>query len=169
MKTTADYLDALRVRLAVPSDYALAEKLDMSKQHIHKFRKMHGSFSEEMSLRVADILEIDPAEIILAMHYQREKNAAAKQVWERIYKSMTAVAAVLAIIAIMPIISVGTFSPDLSYGFLGLTSVSDLSAIYIMRTLPDAIISSACTTLAAYWWAFSALFAASLHFRPRHN
>lgn len=102
MKTTAYYLDALRVHYGVKSDYALSPLIGIAPPHISRFRKLQGTFSEEFCLKIADILDVDPAEIFLAMHHQREKNEAAKQVWERIYKSMTAVAAVLAVVAVLP-------------------------------------------------------------------
>lgn len=105
MKNTAEYLDALRAHYGVKSDYALSPLIGVLPQHLTKYRNKKSTFGEEFSLKIADILDIDPAQIFLDMHYQREKNEAAKQVWKRIYNSMTAVTAALAIAVMLPFIS----------------------------------------------------------------
>lgn len=102
MKTTADFLDALRVKLDVPSDYALGAKLGMHRQHISRYRTLHSTFDDAASMRIADILEIDPAFVVASMHAQRAKRSEEKKLWERIAASMTGVAAALVMFAILP-------------------------------------------------------------------
>lgn len=163
MKTTADYLDALHVKLNLPNDSQLAAHLGMHKQQIYSYRRMQGTFSEEWSLRIADILEIDPAEIFAAMHYQRERNESARKVWERIYKSITTVTAALAVIALLPGI-LGTTGSDhhpQSLAFAGFTLSSLTNTVYYVKWPEFSAID-------AYWQIFLILFLAFIHFRPRY-
>lgn len=98
MKTTANYMDELRAKLGVDSDFKALHALGVNhRQQISKWRQLHGTFSEELSLKVAIALEIDPAEVILSMQIQRETNADVKKIWERLAKIALASAAALAI------------------------------------------------------------------------
>lgn len=105
MKTTADFLDALRVKLNLPSDGQLADYLGMHRQHISRYRTLGHTFDDSMSMRVADLLETDPAFVVACMHAQRAKNSEEKKLWERIATSMAGVAAALVVIAVLPFIA----------------------------------------------------------------
>lgn len=84
MKTTADFLDALRVKLEVPSDYALGTKMQMHRQQMSRYRTLNSTFDDAMSLRVAEILELEPAFVVACMHHQRAKEPAEKTLWQNI-------------------------------------------------------------------------------------
>ena len=134
MKTTADFLDALRIKLDLPSDGRLADYLGMHRQHISQYRTLNGTFGDELSLKVADLLEMDPAYVMACMHAQREKNADVRKVWERIANMAVAASVVGFVAGLALILSGGAMSPEgLSYGALAVTS--DLSGLYIMRRI----------------------------------
>lgn len=60
---TADYLSALKAHYGISSDYALAKALGISFQSISRY-KNGGTFDNLMALRVADLLQLPPLEVI---------------------------------------------------------------------------------------------------------
>lgn len=136
MKNTSDFLDALRVKLDLPSDNALGKYLGIHRQTISHYRTLNGSFDDEMSIRVAEILEIESAFVMACMHHQRAKNPKVKAVWEWTAHHLGGLAAALAVLAIIP------FAPDimpaLPFGsegapLLGFAGFTEAAGIYIMR------------------------------------
>jgi hypothetical protein len=81
MKTTADYLDAVKDALHLPSDYALAKYWKVSKQDISEYRSGKRTLGEERAIEVAKTLGINPAEPLVASHAERAKSEHAKQIW----------------------------------------------------------------------------------------
>jgi hypothetical protein len=141
MKTTADFLDALRVKLNLNSDGKLADYLGMHRQHVSRYRTMGGTFDDEMCIRVAEILEIEPAFVMASMHHQRAKNPKVKAVWEWTAQHLGGLAAALAVLAVLP------FGLDnLSGGVDWLSSPALLAAGFTSR--PMYIMSNAINT---YW------------------
>ena len=132
MKNTADFLDALRVKLNVPSDYAVAKYMGMHRQHMSRYRKLHGTFDEVMCLKIADILETDPAYVVACMHYQREKNETVKKLWANMAARLAPACAAFAAAAIVPALIMS--APEAP-------QTLDLSAssIYIMRNSTGAL------------------------------
>ena len=81
MKTTADYLDAVKEKLHLPSDYALAKYWEVSKQDISEYRSGKRTLGDDRAIAVARILGINPAEPLICSHAERAKSIEAKQVW----------------------------------------------------------------------------------------
>lgn len=90
MKTTTDYLDEVKARYGLRSDYALAIKLGIGSSGINNYRKRYSHFNDLMAVKVAELLGIDPAEILAAVNAERTKCPAAKVVWERVARSFSA-------------------------------------------------------------------------------
>jgi hypothetical protein len=90
MRTTSQYLDALKERLNVTSDYALAKHLGIRQSTISSYRHRGSHFGEDLSIRVAEILEIDPGEVLAAMAAERTKCPAARKAWARLSDSLMA-------------------------------------------------------------------------------
>jgi hypothetical protein len=126
MKTTADFLDAMRAKLDLPSDGKLGVYLGIQRQHMSWYRTMKGTFDEQLCLKIADILETDPAYVIASMMHQREKNEAVKKVWERIANLSIGVAASLLVFALLPI----EYLPNGDVGIVAMAA--DSGALYIM-------------------------------------
>lgn len=72
---TIEYLDALRVRLGVSSDYALAKRLGVSAQRISNYRTKTHCFDADIALKVADLLGRDRAEVYLDIEAERATKA----------------------------------------------------------------------------------------------
>lgn len=89
MKTTAAYLDEVKAKLDLASDYALAKHWQVSKQDISSYRSGNRTLGEDRALEVARILGIDPAEVLIATHAERAKSEQARQVWEDVFLKLT--------------------------------------------------------------------------------
>ena len=88
MKTVDDYLDSLKKKYELKSDYALAKFLGISKQRITTYRQGRSSFNTEFSIIVAKFLGLEPMEIIAAMNAVREKDNLAQTFWKDTYYKM---------------------------------------------------------------------------------
>jgi len=90
MKTT-EYLDALSVRYAKDgkplSDYALAKILPVRQQTISRYRKGAGFFDDKVCKTVAELLDLDPAQVIADVHAERTDDKEMKAIWKRIADS----------------------------------------------------------------------------------
>ena len=67
---TNKYLDMVIDRLKLPSDYALAEVLDVSTQAIYKLRA-GGVMGTTTAAKIADILELDVLRVIAETELER--------------------------------------------------------------------------------------------------
>lgn len=89
MKTTAEYLDAVKSALNLPSDYALAKYWGVSKQDVSEYRAGKRTLGEDRAIAVAAILGIDPAEPLIASHAERAKSDQAKEVWTALFNKIS--------------------------------------------------------------------------------
>lgn len=90
MKTTCQWLDAVKAALDIQSDYALAKKLDIRTTRIANYRMGRSFIDEDMALRIAEVLRIDAAVVLASAAAERAKRPDVKKAWERIAKTMSA-------------------------------------------------------------------------------
>ncbi|KVA74089.1 hypothetical protein WM36_17230 [Burkholderia ubonensis] len=83
MKTTSEWLDAVKARLDLPSDYALAKALDVSRQAISLWRNGHQPLPDEACLKVAEMLDVNPFEVMATVKLERIKDEERRAVWTR--------------------------------------------------------------------------------------
>ena len=96
---TTQLLDAVKHRLQIHSDYALAARLGMKRQGIRDLRER--GLSDARCVQVAQILEVDPAQVLAWVHAERAQDPAVRKVWEKLAKSIgSAAAAILLALAI---------------------------------------------------------------------
>lgn len=81
MKTTAQYLDAIREKYELPSDYAVAMKLGISRHAPSNYRHCKNAFDNHTCLLVARALETPLEQVIADMEIQREKDEKKKADW----------------------------------------------------------------------------------------
>lgn len=98
MKTVNEYLDAIKQRHALPSDYALARLLRVSPANVTGYRKGKSGFDDERCLIVADLLDIDPVSVLADMNAARTKCPEARKVWERVARACSTTAAVFLVV-----------------------------------------------------------------------
>ncbi len=80
---SADYLDALRVRLNLPSDYALAARLGESKTRLSNYRTGKQQMSDDLIPKVAQLLSIDPLVVAADVYASRATSGFARELFER--------------------------------------------------------------------------------------
>lgn len=78
--TSLEYLDAVKKRLGITSDYALAAALGVTRSAVSKFQK-GAVFGDDVALTVAEILEVEPIAVIAAANAERAKTPEAKARW----------------------------------------------------------------------------------------
>ncbi|WP_027794549.1 helix-turn-helix domain-containing protein [Paraburkholderia acidipaludis] len=81
MKTTVEWLDAVKARLDLPSDYAAAKALNVTRGAVSKYRNQQSVFDEKTAIRVAEILGSDPLEVIASARVESAKDAETRGVW----------------------------------------------------------------------------------------
>lgn len=95
-----DYVDSLRVALECHSDYALAKRMGVQQNQIARYRK-GGTFDNAMSVRTAEILGIEPLEIIGDMELQRASTDAQRATWAKFLERFAKVAAGVSLPALL--------------------------------------------------------------------
>jgi len=81
MKTTLEFLDAVSKKLGGASDYAIAKELGVTRAAVSRYRNGQSAFDDETAIRVARILDIDPAAVVTAAHAERTKNPEVRRLW----------------------------------------------------------------------------------------
>ncbi len=81
---TVEYLDEVIRRKRLPSDYALSKLLGVTRQTVSRYRLGITQFDDEVSIRVADALGIEPGLVLIDMHAERTKSPAVRDVWEKV-------------------------------------------------------------------------------------
>ena len=93
MKTTVEWLEAIKANTGATSDYQLAKLLSVTRQQISRYRNYGDIFSDETCFKVASILDIDPILVFASVHAQKSKNEIVKANWKVIFERLGGVAA----------------------------------------------------------------------------
>ena len=78
---TLEYMAACKERLGITSDYALAKKLGLSQTGISNYRTGRSRMDDDVALRVAEILGIDPIVVIAHANAERAKTPEQRARW----------------------------------------------------------------------------------------
>lgn len=81
MKKSVEYLKEAKEALGCESDYQLAKALKTHQQNISRYMAGDSQMDDYHCIRVAQILGIDPMEIIAAAQEEREKSEEKKEFW----------------------------------------------------------------------------------------
>jgi DNA-binding XRE family transcriptional regulator len=84
MKTTIEYLDAVKLERQLPSDYALAKLLGVSHTSVIAYRSGRSALGIEVSMLVGEILGIDGHAVYANGQIERAKNSAQSDFWRDI-------------------------------------------------------------------------------------
>lgn len=129
MKTTNDFLDMLKAKRGLASDYALGKLLGYSTSRIGNYRKNRSFLEDDQAVLIAEMLEIDPAIVLASVHYERAKKAEEKAVWKGIFEKLGGLAAgVMLGFALFSLGGAAVYSDSAE------ASNSDLTPIYIIRS-----------------------------------
>ena len=86
---TPQYLDLVRERLNVPSDYALQKPLGVSKAQLSHYRTGKDSMSDAMAMKVAELCGIPCAQVLIDMHMERSKTPELRAAWADIMEKIS--------------------------------------------------------------------------------
>ena len=93
MKTTIEYLEAIKAKTGADSDNKLAQILGVTRQAISNYRNKNQYFDDETCLKIAQILEINDFEVILNTHAERSKNPLIKAAFATAFERIGGMAA----------------------------------------------------------------------------
>ncbi len=103
MDTTKSLLDQLKARFSLRSDYAVSKFLSVTQPTVYRWRD-GGTLSDEIAIRVADLLKISRAYVLACMAAERASgDLESSGVWRQIadvFKDKVAVVALLATLGI---------------------------------------------------------------------
>lgn len=134
MSKSAYYLDLVKKKHGISSDYGLAKFFNVHRNVISNYRTGCRAFNDEMVFKVADALEINPAVIIAAINAERAKTEEKKKFWRDSFKRISGGAA--AVIMSMGIALGGLPSPN-----AGASVPSNVYYVKSRRRWPFAFIS----------------------------
>lgn len=83
---TNEYLDAAKTRLNIESDYALAKWLEINQGYITGYRSGKVRMDNYIAARIANLLEINPLQVIADTNAEREKCDRKRAFWRELVK-----------------------------------------------------------------------------------
>ena len=94
MKTT-EFLDKVKEKYSLSSDYKLAKFLSIGQQTISNYRHGKTFFDDAVAIHVAELLDLDPAYVLACVHAERAKRPQVKEAWQIIADGARRGAAIL--------------------------------------------------------------------------
>lgn len=90
--TTIEFLDAVKAKFGIESDYALAEKLQVTRFEISNYRTGRMLLKDGDAIWIASLLELEPAYVMTCAHAEKAARANRTEeqaVWEGLLKKLT--------------------------------------------------------------------------------
>lgn len=84
MRTTIEFLDALKARNGGASDYKIAKILGVTQQSVSRYRTGRDFFGSEIAIKVANLLQLDIGYVLACTHLERAKSEPERQAWQGI-------------------------------------------------------------------------------------
>jgi transcriptional regulator with XRE-family HTH domain len=83
-------IDKAKEKLGVESDYALAKKLDIPNPRISEYRSGKARPDAYACARLAEVLDMDPFELLAQVEAATEKNEARRSYWRAVAERIAA-------------------------------------------------------------------------------
>jgi hypothetical protein len=103
-KTTAQYLDEIKEKCGLQSDYAVAVKIGTTRNSVSHYRHCKNAFDNHTCLVVSQLLEIPLEQVIKDMEIQREKDQRKKADWLSFERRLRGAAASIVAASIVTLI-----------------------------------------------------------------
>lgn len=100
MKTTIEYLDAVKARSGIASDYALAPLLGITRAEVSRLRNGKSALGNNTALQVAILLQIDAAEVIASANGERARSPEERAVWQSIVQRLGSAGGLAGLVAL---------------------------------------------------------------------
>lgn len=97
MNTTIGFIDAVKASQGGISDYRLAKILGITQQTVSKYRTGKDFLGDVTAIKVAALLEIEPAYVLACVHQERSKSDAERAAWSSIIERFGGLAASVAL------------------------------------------------------------------------
>lgn len=81
---TAEYLDAVKNRLDIASDYALAKVLGIARESVNAFRSGRSAMGIETCMKVGEILNVDGHAVYAQGQIERAKKPEIRDFWQSV-------------------------------------------------------------------------------------
>lgn len=81
------FLDSIKKRYQLPSDYAVHKLLGVSRENISSIRNRRSTFGPETAIKVADLLGLPRGYVVACCEVERAKSDDLKAVWADMAKS----------------------------------------------------------------------------------
>ncbi len=107
---SSELLDAVKAKLGVASDNALARNIFKVEPRALKEMRMRG-LSEDRAVEVAGILGLDDRLVLAWVRGERAKSPKVRGAWERTAKALKSAAATVAACSIVALLSLGAPEP----------------------------------------------------------
>lgn len=92
---TIDYLNEAAKRVGAKTDAELARALNMNRSTVCRYLKGERVMDDYTAARVAELLGIEPLQVIAAANAERETDQGKKQFWEKFARAAVIAAAVV--------------------------------------------------------------------------
>lgn len=89
MGSTLQYLDEAKRKLHIESDYALSKRLGCNTSTISNYRAGRSRMDDVIAVKVAEILEKNPLELLASLNLERAKDDEVKLVWKGILEKIS--------------------------------------------------------------------------------
>lgn len=88
MNSPAEFLDALRSRYGLRSDYQVSKLLGVSASYVSKYRHGRVGFSDELAAKVAELLDLDPGYVLARLYEERAQSDEGRNVWRELARRL---------------------------------------------------------------------------------
>lgn len=86
---TTEYLQAVKTRLDITSDYALAARLGITRSAVSRLQQGGVSFSDDVALTIAEILNLNPLVVIASANAERAKTPEQRARWSGVMEKFS--------------------------------------------------------------------------------
>ena len=90
MKTTIEFLDAVKEKIGITSDYALAKQLGFPLSTMSNYRTGRRIIDDDAALEVATALGVNPLAVIAAANIERAKTPEQRARWSGVMEKFSA-------------------------------------------------------------------------------
>lgn len=158
MKKTADFLDEVKRKKGITSDYALAKVLGVRTQRIDHYRKERVVLQLLDCITISEILNIPALQIMAEIGISQGKKEEEKKRWVDFLKRAPGIAAAVALIVLV-LGGAPQTSIDDGLIFESGKGVEEFNSLYIMRSATHLLGKAGLagkgvvSWLLARWWA----------------
>lgn len=84
MKTTNEWLDAVKSQHGIESDYRLAKVLGVATQNVTNWRTGRNGMDAYTAAKVAELLNVDALKVIASAEAERARNDEKRSFWRKL-------------------------------------------------------------------------------------